>query len=112
MSWLRRWPEQIVHQSIDRADEKIMLLLNPILKRMEKNEPFITITVRPEDTGVVKAKVNEHETDEFTARYIVLSDDTLEKNGCIIECSRLHHRFADKETIGCDCRRFECSGRQ
>ncbi|WP_107995685.1 FliH/SctL family protein [Trichococcus paludicola] len=80
--------EQIVHHSIDRTDEKIMLLLNPILKRMEKNEPFITITVRPEDTGMVKSKVTEHEADEFTARYIVLSDDTLEKNGCIIECSR------------------------
>lgn len=80
--------EQIVHHSIDRSDETIMLLLNPILKRMEKNEPFITITVRPEDTGMVKLKVSEHETEEFTARYIVLSDDTLEKNGCIIECSR------------------------
>ncbi|WP_319469822.1 FliH/SctL family protein [uncultured Trichococcus sp.] len=80
--------EQIVHHSIDRTDETIMLLLDPILKKMEKNEPFITITVRPEDAVLVKSKVTEHETDEFTARYIVLSDDTLEKNGCIIECSR------------------------
>jgi flagellar assembly protein FliH len=80
--------EQIVHHSIDRADETIMLLLDPILKRMEKNEPFITITVRPEDVKNISSKVNEHETDEFTARYVVLSDDTLEKNGCIIECSR------------------------
>ncbi|MPM24438.1 hypothetical protein SDC9_70920 [bioreactor metagenome] len=55
---------------------------------MEKNEPFITITVRPEDAEAIRANVTEHETDEFTARYIVLSDDTLEKNGCIIECSR------------------------
>ncbi|MDB6353463.1 FliH/SctL family protein [Trichococcus sp. K1Tr] len=80
--------EQIVHHSIDRTDESIMLLLNPILKRMEKNEPFITITVRPDDAETIRIKVNEHEMDEFTARYVVLSDDTLEKNGCIIECSR------------------------
>lgn len=80
--------EQIVHQSIDKADETIMLLLDPILKRMEKNEPFITVTVRPEDAEAIKSNVAEHETDEFTARYVVLSDDTLEKNGCIIECSR------------------------
>lgn len=80
--------EQIVHHSIDRTDEKIMLLLDPLLKRMEKNEPFITITVRPEDAGTIKSNVAKHEEDEFTARYVVLSDDTLEKNGCIIECSR------------------------
>jgi flagellar assembly protein FliH len=80
--------EKIVHESIDRADEKLMLLIDPILKRMEKNEPFITITVRSEDTKTIRSKITEHETDEFTARYIVLSDDTLEKNGCIIECSR------------------------
>ena len=80
--------EQIVHHSIDRADETIMLLLDPILKRMEKNEPFITITVRPENAETIKSNVAEHETDEFTARYVVLSDDTLEKNGCIIESSR------------------------
>lgn len=80
--------EQIVHHSIDRTDGKVMLLLDPILKRMEKNEPFITITVRPEDVETIKSNVAEHEADEFTARYVVLSDDTLEKNGCIIECSR------------------------
>ena len=55
---------------------------------MEKNEPFITITVRPENAETIKSNVAEHETDEFTARYVVLSDDTLEKNGCIIESSR------------------------
>lgn len=80
--------EQIVHHWIDRADETIMLLLDPILKRMEKNEPFITITVRPENAETIKSNVAEHETDEFAARYVVLSDDTLEKNGCIIASSR------------------------
>lgn len=80
--------EKIVHKTIDSSDDCIMLLLEPILKRMEKNEPFITLTVRPENAGMVKAKVSEHESDEITARYVVLSDDTLEKNGCIIECSR------------------------
>lgn len=80
--------EQIVHHTIEASDEKLMLLLDPILKRMEKNEPFITITVRPEDAETIKTKVKAHEADEFTARYVVLGDDTLEKHGCIIESSR------------------------
>lgn len=80
--------EQIVHHSIDRTDEAIMVLLDPILKRMEKTEPFITITVRPEDIEVVKSKLTTQDTDEMTARYVVLSDDSLEKHGCIIESSR------------------------
>ena len=80
--------EQIIHHSIDRTDEAIMLLLDPILERMEKTEPFITITVRPEDVETINSKVTDQDTDEFTARYVVLSDDSLEKHGCIIESSR------------------------
>lgn len=79
--------ERIIHEKIDGSDEKVMLLVTPLLHRLDREEHFITITVRPEQARVIKKQVHALEAANDGLRFAVLSDKMLEKNGCIIESS-------------------------
>jgi len=77
--------ETIVHKSIDVSSEQVMDLIKPVLHRLKREDQFITLMVRPEQKELVKEKVKEFEKENQDIRFAVLSDNTLDKNGCIVE---------------------------
>lgn len=76
--------ESIVHTTIDTSDEKLMLLIKPIIQLYEKSERII-ISVQPESIKYLSTRLEEMESISPGTRFILLEDNNLEKNGCIIE---------------------------
>lgn len=77
--------ETIVHKSIDVSSDQVMDLINPVLHRLKREDQFITLMVRPEQKELVKEKVKEFEKENQDIRFAVLTDNTLDKNGCVVE---------------------------
>ncbi|WP_407371262.1 FliH/SctL family protein [Carnobacterium sp.] len=77
--------ETIVHKNIDVSSDQVMDLINPVLHRLKREDQFITLMVRPEQKELVKEKVKEFEKENQDIRFAVLSDNTLDKNGCVVE---------------------------
>lgn len=77
--------ETIVHKTIDVSSEQVMDLIKPVLHRLKREDQFITLMVRPEQKELVKEKVKEFEKENQDIRFAVLSDNTLDKNGCVVE---------------------------
>lgn len=84
--------EAIVHQTIDTADDQVLQLVKPILLRMSKTEKLVTVTVRPEQEAVIKEKLAVLEAKQPDVRFVLFTDHTLEKNGCVVETS---HNITD-----------------
>ena len=84
--------EAIVHQTIDASSDQVLELVKPLLMRMNKTEKLITVTVRPEQEELVQEKLTLLEQKYVEVRFIVLTDHTLEKNGCVIETA---HNITD-----------------
>lgn len=84
--------EIIVHQTIDASSEQVLELIKPLLIRINKTEKLITVTVRPEQFELVQEKLTELEQQNLEVRFIVLTDHTLEKNGCVVETA---HNITD-----------------
>lgn len=76
--------ESIVHNTIDTSDENIMLLIKPIIQMYEKSERII-ITIHPGNIPYLKSRLEEMEATSPGTRFIILEDNNLEKNGCILE---------------------------
>lgn len=76
--------ESIVHKTIDASDENIMLLIKPIIQMYEKGERII-ITVHPENRKYLDSRLEEMEIISPGTRFIILEDNNLDKNGCILE---------------------------
>ena len=77
--------ETIVHKTIDASSDQVMDLIKPVLHRLKREDQFITLLVRPEQKELVKEKVKEFEKENQDIRFAVLSDNTLDKNGCVVE---------------------------
>lgn len=77
--------ETIVHKTIDVSSNQVMDLIKPVLHRLKREDQFITLMVRPEQKELVKEKVKEFEKENQDIRFAVLSDNTLDKNGCVVE---------------------------
>ena len=77
--------ETIVHKTIDVSSNQVMDLIKPVLHRLKREDQFITLMVRPEQKELVKEKVKEFEKENQDIRFAVLSDNTLAKNGCVVE---------------------------
>ena len=76
--------ESIVNKTIDLSSENILLLIKPIIDLNERNE-LIVITCHPDNFSFLKKRKAELETSAPNARFVLLSDNNLEKNGCTIE---------------------------
>lgn len=77
--------ETITHATIDASSEQVMDLIKPVIHRLKRKSQLITLSVRPEQSELVKAKVKELEKEHPEIRFAVLTDNTLDKNGCTIE---------------------------
>lgn len=77
--------EKIIHEKIDTSEEKVISLITPVLRRMNQKNQFITLSVTPEQVALVKEKLPSFEENYPQFRFAVFADETLEKNGCIIE---------------------------
>ncbi|SFH51485.1 FliH/SctL family protein [Pisciglobus halotolerans] len=76
--------ENIVHETIDASSEKVLSLVYPVIHRLKKEDQLILLTVRPDQKAFVKEKLS-HLEQQAEARFVVLTDHSLERNGCIIE---------------------------
>lgn len=76
--------ENIVNETIDLSSENILMLIKPIINLNERNE-LIVITCHPDKFEFLKKRKSELELAAPNARFVLLSDNNLEKNGCIIE---------------------------
>lgn len=81
--------EKITHEKINTSDEKIIALVEPILSRMEHESKFITLTVTPALQDFTKDKLKKLEKTFPLYRFAVLTDPSLEENGCVIESSNV-----------------------
>ena len=79
--------ETIVHTTIDASSEQVMELVKPVIHRLKRENQLITLMVRSEQSQLVKEKAKELEKEHPALRFAVLTDNTLDKNGCIIESS-------------------------
>lgn len=77
--------ETIVHATIDASSEQVMDLIKPVIHRLKQKSQLITLSVRPEQSELVKTNVKELEKEHPEIRFAVLTDNTLDKNGCTIE---------------------------
>lgn len=76
--------EAIVHSTIDSSSENILMLVKPILQGYEKKDSII-ITCHPNNYSHLKDQLHQLKELSPDTRFIVLEDENLEKNGCIIE---------------------------
>lgn len=76
--------ETITHFSIDTSQENILALVEPILQQYRKHENII-ITCHPDNSTFIKNKLDKLKNSYPEANFIILKDNSLEKNGCIIE---------------------------
>lgn len=77
--------ENIINQELSLSEDKLKLLLQPVLNKVEKADNFITIFVTKdnlENTNLYMEKMKE----QFAGlKFAVLVDEALETNGCVIE---------------------------
>ena len=76
--------ESIVQNTIDETSENIIMLIKPVLLQFGKKGNII-ISCRPENIAYIKSYLHELEYSCPDAKFILLEDSNLEKNGCIIE---------------------------
>lgn len=76
--------ESIVHTVIDESSENVTRLIKPILQQFSKKENII-ITCNPDNLAYIKCYKHELEESCPDAKFIILSDSNLERNGCVIE---------------------------
>lgn len=76
--------ESIVHQTIDTSSDNILQLIKPILLKFKRAETII-ISCHPENYDFLKKSIYELEQKYEDTRFIILEDESLEKNGCVIE---------------------------
>lgn len=79
--------EAIAHETIDASSEQVMAMVKPVIHRLKRESQLITLMVRPEQSQLVKDSVKELEKEHPDLRFAVLTDSTLDKNGCVIESS-------------------------
>ena len=76
--------ESIVHATIDLSSENLLMLIKPIIDQNDRNE-LIIITCHPDNHELLKENKEQLEVCAPNARFVILLDNNLEKNGCIIE---------------------------
>lgn len=76
--------EAIVHKSIDTSSENIMQLIRPIIHQFRKVESVI-ISCHPDNYDFVREELYLLEEKYEDVKFSLFEDDSLEKNGCIVE---------------------------
>ena len=76
--------ESIVHSTIDTSSENIIQLIRPIIQQFRKVESVI-ITCNPANYDYLKKSLYEIERKYEDVKFTIFEDESLEKNGCIVE---------------------------
>ena len=76
--------ESIVHKTIDTSSDKVLSLIKPIIEQYRSTENII-LTCHPESLAFLEENIGKLEEANPGARFILLKDINLEKNGCTIE---------------------------
>lgn len=76
--------ESIVQSTIDVSDENIIMLIKPVIQQFNKKESII-ITCHPDSIAYINCYLYELENSCPNAKFIILQDGNLEKNGCVVE---------------------------
>jgi len=99
--------EKIIHKQIDHSDEGILLLAEPYLYQLEKDEEFVTITVHPAQKEILEEQKADIESISPNTRFMILSDPNIEQQGLIIESSKAVIDLQIKKQIDTMLREFE-----
>lgn len=76
--------EAIVHRTIDTSSEDILQLVKPIIQGFRRAQNII-ISCHPRNYDFVMSRIHELEEKHGDIKFMVLEDESLEKNGCIVE---------------------------
>ena len=76
--------ESIVHHTIETSSENIFLLIKPILQSYDKKDNII-ISCNLENYDYIKENLQELKDICPGSKFVILKDNNLEKNNCIIE---------------------------
>lgn len=76
--------ESITQTVIDLSSENLLILIKPIIDLNDRNE-LIIITCHPDNYEFLKKSLEQLETSAPNARFVILSDNNLDKNGCVVE---------------------------
>lgn len=77
--------EIIINRELSLSQKDLKYLLDPVLNKLDSSDNFLTIFVTKanlESTNTYMSQLRESHSD---IKYAVLVDESLEKNGCIIE---------------------------
>lgn len=74
--------ESIVHKTVDTSS--VLSLIKPIIEQYESTENII-LTCNPDSIAYLEENIKKLEEVNPGARFILLKDTNLEKNGCTIE---------------------------
>ena len=77
--------ETILGKELKQTKSELQTLLEPVLNKLDKNDNFITIFVRKENQEHTNKYMNELKECYPEMKFAVIVDDSLEKNGCIVE---------------------------
>lgn len=76
--------ESIIHHKIDTSSDNILQLIKPIIQQSRKAKNII-ITCNSDSYDYLRKSMYEIERKYPDIKFIVLEDENLEKNGCIVE---------------------------
>lgn len=76
--------ESIVHSTIDSSSDNILQLIKPVIQHFRKVEAVI-ITCNPNNYDYLKMSLYQMEKKYEDIKFVLLEDESLEKNGCLIE---------------------------
>lgn len=76
--------ESIIHTTIDTSDDNLLPMIKPIVQHF-KNVGNVIITCHPDNFEFLKKNIYRIEDKYKNIRFIILEDENLEENGCIIE---------------------------
>ena len=79
--------ETIINRELTLSDTELEFLLDPILNKLEKIDNFISVFVTKENQVSTNQYMKNLKETYSDLKYAVLVDESLEKNGCVIETS-------------------------
>ena len=77
--------ETIINRELSLSETDLKFLLDPIINKLEKADNFITVYVPKANLENTKNYMNDLKDTFSDMKFAVLVDESLEKNGCVIE---------------------------
>ena len=80
-----RMAAKILQQEISLSEKDSYLILEPILQQLNTVDNFVTVYVPKNKVSLFQRELEKLKSEQPLLKYIVLADETLAENGCVLE---------------------------